>query len=343
MSIKKGEFQKSLDRLQTLVKGGTQLYHTESDSNPKSWAGGSQEDLNEHEDGIDEGGTDYNGVRKSLADKVRKSLALTPAEVAIAEGKDPRPHIAGKVSKGLRLTPAEDWAIKAQYCGGMAKGGEKPCEAPEPGEQDSATNTVETHAGVKEDEVEGDAKKSFGSAVKNSLELQKGIEASPFLYELTKAIGEALVGAEQRIVKSVSGSVGSLAGRLEGLEKALSNTNTAQGQFNKSLAEAVIGIGDVVGGNADLNAQAMSQPSGGPKSQMRVNAGNSGNVNILAKSFEGPGGLDMNINKSQLSDAMADMVQKSLLAPLDVIKFESTGEMTPTVRNRVNAYFTSKN
>jgi hypothetical protein len=341
MSIKKGEFQKSLDRLQTLVKG-TQLYHTDSDSNPKSWTGGTQEDLDEHKDGIDDNGTDYNGVRKSLAEKVRKSLALTPAEVAIAEGKDPRQHIAGKVSKGQKLTAAEDWAIKAGYAG-MAKAGEGSSDAPEPGEQDSNSKTVETHA-ANDDEVEGDAKKSFGSKVGNSLELQKGIEASPFLYELTKAIGEALNGSETRISKSVTSAVGHLASRLEAVEKSLANTNAAQGTFNKSLAEAVVGIGEVVGGSVEMQAQALSQPVGGPKSHMRAPTGNSGNVNILAKSFDGPGGLDMNINKSQLADAMAEMVSKSLLAPLDVIKFESTGEMVPSVRQKVSQYLTtSKN
>jgi hypothetical protein len=103
-TMNRGEFQAALGRLDALSKG--QLYHTPSDSNPGTWAGSGQEDQNEHEDGIDENGTDYNGVKKSLANKVAKSLALTPAEVAIASGNKAacRKSIGEKIAKGAKLT-----------------------------------------------------------------------------------------------------------------------------------------------------------------------------------------------------------------------------------------------
>ena len=50
------------------------------------------------------------------------------------------------------------------------------------------------------------------------------------------------------------------------------------------------------------------------------------------KSFAGPGGLDYGdgaLAKSQVVNAMAEMVKSQKLNPLDVIKFESTGELSP--------------
>src|SRR5574339_119269 len=98
----KDKFNSALGRLQDMAK--SQLFHTGSDSNPGTWAGSPQSDLNDHEDGIDENGTDYNGVKKALAMKVEKCLALTPAEVMIIKGQDPRKVIAEKISKGQKLT-----------------------------------------------------------------------------------------------------------------------------------------------------------------------------------------------------------------------------------------------
>jgi len=179
-NINKGEFQKSLERLETMAKG--QLYHTPSDSSvgEAGW-GSSETDQNEWDNGIDDNGTDYNGmsyksVRASLADKVAKSQALSPAEVAIAKGANPLPLIGSKLAKGESLTKAENWAVANSFQG-IAKGKAKPGPAGTPGEDDDAGSVVDSHAGGKDDEVEGDAKKSF-----NSPELQKGLEISPFLH-----------------------------------------------------------------------------------------------------------------------------------------------------------------
>lgn len=333
--IKNDEFQKSLDRLQSLAKG-SQLYHTESDSDPGSWPGGTQEDLKETSDGdihIDDNGTDYQGVRKSLAEKVRKSLALTPAEVAIAEGKNPMPLIGQKVSKGLNLTAAEQWAVKSGFKGMIAKGNEKPTESSDtPGEGDDANSVPPTNAGDNtNDEIEPDAKKSFNSAVKGSLELQKGIEASPFLYEFVRAVGEALSGSETRTQKSVMAAVEKYGHKLATIEKALSD----QQAFNKSLAATVVGIGELVSGGQNALAAAASAPAGGPRSQTRSG------IAVINKSLDGDG-LDA-LNKAQVSDVMTNLVKSGELGPLDVIRFESTGELPPSARQKVVSYLNGKN
>lgn len=357
MSITNEAFQKSMERLQNMAMAkGTQLHHTSSDSNPGTWPGGAQEDMDEHEGDIyiDDNGTDYSGVRKALAAKIRKSLALTPAEVAIADGKNPLPFITDKISKGGALTNAESWAVKGGYdaekggyknvtgdFSGMTKGKEKPGAADTPGEYDGATSVPPTHAGDDTtDEAEADAAKSFSGAVDASLELQKGLELSPFLYEFTRAVGEALSGSEARVTKSLSKVLAPYVARVEAIEKALVDYSTDQGDFNKSLAEAVVGIGQTVGGNVEAATQAASQPVGPPKSQARATAPTDG-IQVINKS--GPGGLDMDLNKAQLTDAMVEMVQKGKLNALDVVKFEGNGEILPSTRQKVIAYISGNN
>lgn len=347
--LTKDEFHKSLERLQNLAKG-TQLHHTPSNSNPGTWPGGAQSEQNEHDDGIGDDGTDYKGVKKSLAEKVRKSQALTQAEVAIAEGRNPLPIIGEKVSKGQALTPAEQWALKSNYQGGdMAKatGKAKPGSGKDtPGEQDSATSVEHTNAGSTEDEIEPDAKKSFNNAVNGSLSMQQGLELSPFLYEFTRAHGEALGSYERRVIKSVSEVVSKLNDRIDQLEKSISHHFENQGEFNKSMAEAVVGIGEMAGASADVSLEKAQQPDRGPKSNFAPQSANGqsqGGVQVVEKSHNGPGGLDMDLSKSQIVNAMTDMVSKSQLSHLEVLKFEHTGQLAPEVRTKVVSYLNGNN
>lgn len=351
----KNDFQKSLENLAQMAK--SQLYHTPNDSEPGTWAGSRAEDCDEHESMIDVNGTDYDGVRKSLAAKIRASQALTKAEIAIADGKNPLPLIANKVSKGQKLTRAEEWAMK----GGLSKmqgmpgyedddkmmyakkGDAKPGPADTPGTDDNADSVPDTNAGNNTtDEVEPDAKKSFGAAVNSSLELQKGLELSPFLYEMTRAIGDALAGSEARVVKSLSNVIGQLAARVEAVEKSVVGQGTTQDEFNKSLAQAVVGIGEATIGTSNTELQNAQMPVGAPRSQSRapVQGTDAGYVN---KSVAGPGGLDMDLNKSQIVEAMADMVHKGQLDSLAVLKFEGSNEIDPQTRQRVINHINGSN
>lgn len=350
MGLKKDDFQKSLGKLQGFAK--SQLHHTASDSNPGGWPGGATEDLNEHESGIDDNGTDYNGVRKSLAAKIRSQDVLTKAEIAIADGANPLPAIQAQLAKGIALTPAESWALKGGFDSTkgayVSKASTTPGEgAPKSGEDDSAGNVPETNAGGKEDEVEADAKKSFNDAVNSSLELSKGLELSPFLYELTNALGHALGGSEGRIVKSLEGILGGIAQRVETLEKSSRAAAGAQDEFNKSLATAVVGIGENVGANADATAYQAQLPVGAPKSQMRQAApaaqAQQGGINVMSKSYGGPGGLDMNMSKAVISDALVDLCKSNEIPATEVIRFESTDILSPQTRSKVEALVAGRN
>ena len=350
MGIKVSDFQKSLNNLQNIAKS-TQLHHTGSDSNPGSWPGGSQEDLDDTRSNISDNGTDYDGVRKSLADKVQKSLALTPAEVAIAQGRNPLPAIQAQLSKGLKLTREEAWALKGGFDAAsgtfVSKASTSPGEgAPKSGEDDDANSVPETNAGGAEKEIEADAKKSFDAAVNSSLDLQKGLELSPFLYELTRAIGSALGGSEGRIVKALEGKLQGIGGRVSAIEKSQNASSTAQDNFNKSLAEAVVGIGESVGAQADATAYNSQLPVGAPKSQMRqapAAQGGTGGINVMNKSYGGPGGLEMNMSKAVISDALVDLVKSQDVSPIEVIKFESTDQLSAQTRAKVEALVAGRN
>lgn len=340
-TVKGGDFQKSLERLQSMAK--SQLHHTASDSNPGVWPGGAQEDLDEHggDTHIDDNGTDYDGVRKSLADKIRKSEPLTPAEVAIADNANPLPAIQAKLAKGQALTAAEAWALNGGFDAStgsyISKASTKPSPAGKSGEDDDANSVPESNAGGKESEIEQDAKKSFDGAVSKSLELQKGLELSPFLYELTNAIGAALGGAEERVVKSLANTIGALAQRVESIEKSQATTTAAQDEFNKSLAEAVVGIGETVGATADATAQQAQLPVGAPKSQMRQGAAGGNDINVMSKSYAGPGGLEMNMSKNIISDALVELAKSNEVQPIEVVRFESTNDLLPATRAKVEA------
>lgn len=370
-TVQRDEFHAALGRLESLAKGQgqTQLFATPNDSNPGTWAGTSQTDVDEFSDGIDDNGTDYSGVKKALAAKVAKSQALTPAEVAIVKGQDPRQMIAQKISKGDSLTPAESWAIKggAKYFAKgkknieiiedkkdskdsddddkpafMNKASTSPGKAPASGNEDDAKKVPETNAGGDtDDEIESDAKKSLDGAINQTQQLRKGIEMSPILAEFARAMGEGLRGVEartaQRLQKSIIDALTPIADYVGQMGQTLVKHIDEQGSFNKGFAEAVVGIGQQLAGSSEVAMASASAPVGAPKSQLRsVPAG----VQPVQKSF-GPGGIDMSDNalaKSQITDAMFEMVKGGKLSALDVVKFDSTGELTPQVKSMVLAH-----
>jgi hypothetical protein len=340
MSMENREFQAALTRLESMAKG--QLYHTPNDSDPGSWAGTSTtDDQDAFTDDIDENGTDYNGVKKALATKIERSQALTPAEVAIVKGQDPRPAIQAKISKGEALTPAEGWVLKGGFAK-MAKGNDKPSAAPTPGEGDNANSVPDTNAGENEDdEIIAQANKSLDGAIANSDHLAKGLEMSPILVEFTRAMGEALNGLEARTALRIEKSVMALAERVGQMENLVAKSFNEQGEFNKGFAETLVGVGQHVAGNAEIATSQAQMPAGPPKSQLRAVPGGQApeGVQAVQKSFAG--GMDVGseaLAKSQVIGAMADLVEKGRLNSLDVVKYEMTGEINPAVSQMVMAH-----
>lgn len=353
MDMNKSDFLASLQRLESMAKGGsTQLYHTPSDSDVGSWAGtGTKDGQDEHNDGIDDNGTDYAGVRKALAGKVERQKALSKAEVAIVKGQDPRPAIMEKISKGERLTQAESWALKGGVAQMMRKGTDMPKGGAEmggavdrPGEAKTATQVPDTNAGGDETEIEADAKKSLAGGIARQPNLSKGLEMSPILAEFARAMGEGLRGVEARtaqtIQKSLLAALEPVFSRVGNIEKSLARAE----EFQKGFSDAIIGIGQHVAGGAEVAQHQAHMPAYAPQSHLRAvppqqqQFAPQQGVQAVQKSF-GPGGLDVGSNqlqKSQIINVMTDLVEKGKLNSLDVVKFETSNEINPHVQHLVS-------
>lgn len=356
-------FQKSLGNLSRMAK--SQLFHTPNDSEPGTWAGsGTTPDENEVH--IDENGTDYDAVKKSLSQKVAASKALTPAEVAIIKGTNPYPAIGQKIAKGQKLTKAESWALKggraifkSEEAKGPKGGADKvsPSDTPAAGDETGADGVPPTNAGsdAEDKEIEKehetakgmpaflkdddeDAEKSFARSAARGGKFGEGLNASPFLAEFAGAFGEALKGVESRTANRIVKSLAPLFGELTAAKKSiatLSGMVNAQGEISKALAETVVGIGQHLAGSADAGAAASNLPAGGPRSQLR-------SVPTAGESVEKSlGGLDIGSNamlKSQTVDAMFEMVKSGQLEAKELVKFEHTGQMSPGIPQKIHAF-----
>lgn len=294
----KHDFFKSLERLEALAGGQSDDMQKSQivqggNSEVSSWPGGEKEEIGDNwDDNIGEDGTDYKaqGVRKSIAEKVMKGIPLTPHEVMILKGDMER--------EGSKEDEKEDEEEE--------KGKRRPPPKKEEEEE--------------EEEKEMPFGKSFTDVLSENETVQKGVEVSDFLAEFAKSFGQGMGYLESRITQNVVGHV------LGALQQFASE----QGEFNKSLAEAVVNIGHGLAGYIQQDAARSEEPAGPPKSQLRQVPGQ---VQVLQKSQGGNAFGDM--SKSQVLDRMTDLVEKGGLNPLEVVKFESTGEMSPGVEQKL--------
>ena len=312
MKIDSNEFSKSLERLKSMAQGDvskSQLFHTGSNSEPASWAGSTLEETGEEDTNIDDNGIDYNGVKKSIMAKLAKGQKLSPAEMLIVKGQMFMPEDKEEMGKSTDM----------------------PGKANAPGENRDATSAPPTHPGSDEDEEE--VTKSIETYAAKSEEMSKGLEASPFLYELTRAIGHALQGTEARVQKGVAKALAPVVARVDQLEKALANKVAGDDEFQKALGDAVVGIAEQVSTTAENVYKAQSMPVGAPKSQLRAVPGN---VQAIQKSFDGSN--DVQISKAQVVDAMCELVKSQKIAGSEVLKYESGYGMSPQTESLVRQY-----
>jgi hypothetical protein len=303
--VTKNDFFKSLERLEALAGSGGEMRKSQivqgGNSEVSSWPGGEKEEIGDNwDDSIGEDGTDYKakGVRKSIAEKVMKGIPLSPEEVTILKGDMEKAEPFGG-----KETPEEEEDEE------KAKGKRRPPPKKEEEEE-------EEEEGIK-GKLFG---KSFTDVLSENETVQKGVEVSDFLAEFAKSFGHGLAHLEARVTERVIGNV------MSGLQQFASE----QGEFNKSLAEAVVNIGHGLAGYIQQDAARSEEPAGPPKSQLRTMPGK---VQVLEKSQTGSAFEGM--NKAQLLDRMTDMVEKGGLNPLEVVKYESTGEMSPGVEQKL--------
>jgi hypothetical protein len=312
------DFFKSLGKLEALAGRETQegddmnkaqLFHTGSNSERTSWPGGAKHDVgNKWDDSIGKDGTDYHPARKAIAEKALKGLPLAPEELAILKG-DIETSISkgeGQEVEGKDTTPGPKGEARPGLPFNKAKADEDK-DTPDPDERDKAYKSFE--------------------AMQDNETVQQGVEVSGFLAEFAKAFGSRMDQIEKslgdRVVEATNFMLEQVGGYMD-------SRFEEQGEFNKSLADAVVNIGHGVAGNMEQVQQVAEMPAGPPKSQLQVLPGG---AQPMEKSFGGPQGEQL--SKGQISEALVDLVQKGQVNPLEVSKYDMTGEIRPDLQDQV--------
>jgi len=230
--------------------------------------------------------------------------------------KPARKAIAEKVLKGEPLSPDEVALLKSDVADSVAKG-----EGQE----------VEDGGGKGAPGKEG--QEACKSLYDESETLQKAIEMSPFLAEFAKAFDQRMAMMEARTDEQIVKAANQM---LENMGEYLESRFAHQGEFNKSLAEVVAGIGHGLSANIQQTAEMAQAPASAPKSAFRTI---DGGAKPIEKSFGGPQGESL--TKSQVLGAMSDMVEKGNLNPLEVVKYESTNQIRPDLLTHITQTLTA--
>lgn len=225
-----------------------------------------------------------------------------------------RKSIAEKVAKGLPLTADELALLKSDLEKG--DGGEPVKKSTDDEEKEKFSREMG---------------KSLTDHVQENETLQKGIEVSEFLSEFAKSFGAATEASESRTMSFVQ-DIG------QQLFNAVHEFKAEQADFNKSLAEAVLNIGHGVAGSMEQVQQVADMPAGPPRSQqLRAIPGGQNQQGFVQKSLGG--GPGEGISKSMMTETMTDMLEKGEggISPVEIIKFDSTGEIRPELQAKVLA------
>lgn len=270
------------------VSGATQVYHTPANSNPRGWAGSTEQDVPEdgNTDSISENGTDYEAqakMMKSIAVKLAKGLPLTKFEKSVLKAMD------------------EEDDKKDKKKDEVAKG-KNPFEKKDEEEDEKEDKKVE---------------KSLMDFANEDEEVSKGFDVSNFLASFAGVVAKSQNASESRIKSDIL--------------SALAEADAGNAEFQKSLAEAVVNVGEAIQAITQRLDQIESGPARGAKSVTGAQVINKGGFD----------GGETPLTKSQVSDALADMVMKGQLQAHDVFNFEANGgqispELEAKVRRHIN-------
>lgn len=222
--------------------------------------------------------------------------------------------IMDKVAKGEALNAFERTFFKGMMADNAEKGGNPFAKDKE--DVDKGGNPFAKDKD-KDDDKDKEVVKSLADHAAENETVQKGLEVSEFLAAWATVMTKSLASTKAEIVAEV--------------RRMLVAESSDRGEFNKSLAGAVHALGQGVALQSQRVQQLEATPARGPRSAP--------SMHVIEKSGPGPQ-IDSNnplegISKSQALTAMVDMVEKSQLHPTEVVKFESTGVLTPELAQRV--------
>jgi hypothetical protein len=332
MKVQKEDIAKALGALQEIAKGhnsrGTattnvetmsgeggdsQVFHTSNDSDPGKWAGTSQSTCPEdgaHDD-IEENGTDYDGkakfyMAKSIVRKLEKGVDLTQPEIDFVS--------AGGLTfleKGFGEDDEDD--DKKVKKAGYSKNADKDKE-----EDDKPAFMKGKEDADDEDDDDKKPpfmKKSLSDHASDNDTVREGLEVSTFLAGWADVINKSNASCEERTVQRV----------ISAQDSALEDIRTS---FD-SLAKAVVGLAEVVSSQEQRIDQVETTPARGPKSS---------NVQPIEKSFGDPSqASDDTITKSQVNETLFALLQDKKVTKEACLKFDATGQISPSDMDKVKA------
>ncbi len=274
--------------------GATQVFHTSSNSDPASWAGSAGKDVTAN------GATD--GISSNGTDY---------------DGRGVMKSIMAKVAKGLALSGVEKAILKAfsEDDKAMDKAFGAVADADDDKDDKDKENPFKAKKAMDKEDDKDEVAKSLSDLAKGNPTLEAGFEMTDFLKEMVDTISKSQSNLEARIARHVDARIGSLV------------------TMNKSLGDALAGVGDATVYTANKISQFENGPARGVKSVVQA-------AEPVSKGGFGGGqtGLE-GLSKSQIADCLANlMMSKSYnVTAQDVLKFESTGNLTPALRDAVVA------
>lgn len=312
------DLSKALEQLQDLAKGhnsrGTATTKVESmrdgDAGAGSDAGSTQ--VFHTASNSDPGTWAGSGQRKSPEDGATDGVSEDGTDYS--GSAEMVKSIIDKIVKGQEITDVERALLDVVTKGGMFTNfsgtGKKSVDA----DKDKMDKAQKSDKKDDDDaDVEIEVEKSLTDYASENEEVAKGLEVSSFLQGWAEVQAETISAVETRLAKSIVAA------------------SDEQNTFNADLAKSVAQLAEVLSIQAQRIEQIESTPARGPKSAQAVE-----------KSFGAGGDVapqGETLSKSQVSDALTEMVQKGELPAVEVVKFESTGMLSSDLDAKVRAHY----
>ena len=309
-NVNQGDFAKALSDLRDLSKGhssrGTKPTEVESMKDGSKGAGSSAGATQHSSAGA-------NSSREGWAGSDWSKVSDNgPGVDSVSEnGTDYSPQ--GKVMKGItaKILKGEELTVKeaAFFAKAMAFAGKDD-------EKEDAEKGLPPQFKKKDDEDEDeddkkDMNKSLADFAAEDEDVSKGFEVSEFLASFGDVLSKAIAASEQRTVAKIMNALGTM--------------QSDDAQFKKSLANAVVSLGEAVTGVAARQEAIESTPANGFRSVE--------NIQAIEKGGYAPQGQQ--ISKALIESTISELVQKGQCSVHEAVSYNTNGHMSDALAAKV--------
>ena len=275
--------------------GHTQISSAGTNSARPGWAGSDWSKVADNGPGVDsisENGTDYSPqgkVMKSIMEKLAKGVQLSPAEFA-------------DLQKGMAFAAKDKDKDEDEDC---EKGG-----LPEQFKKKAGKGKDED-----EDEDDKDMSKSLSDFAEEDEDVSKGFEVSEFLAAFGGVVAKSHEASSSAIRRD--------------FRKSLSEFATEDAEFKKSLANAVVALGEAISGIAARQEALEATPAHGFRAV--------DNVQAIEKGGYGGPQQGQEISKALVDQTVTELVEKGQATVHEAITYNTSGVMSDSLSAKVRA------